>query len=87
MNLNAYIKMTYENRYNWTLGQNKPNSNPIKPNLVRRRRIENEPKSPLHKHCDLLHLKGCFIVRQLCRHWQTKWNYQINSLRKVVQKC
>ena len=25
--------MTYENKLNWTLGENKPNSNPIKPNL------------------------------------------------------
>jgi len=27
--------MDYENIANWTLGQNKPNSNPIKPNLKR----------------------------------------------------
>jgi len=33
MNLSAYIQMTYENKLNWTLGENKPNSNPIKPNL------------------------------------------------------
>jgi len=39
MNLNHCIKSTYENKSNWTLGQNKPNSNPNKPNLVRRRRI------------------------------------------------
>ena len=32
MNLSAYIKTAYENIRNWTLGQNKPNSNPIKPN-------------------------------------------------------
>ncbi len=25
--------MDYENKHNWTIGQNKPNSNPIKPNL------------------------------------------------------
>jgi len=24
--------MAYENKFNWTLGENKPNSNPIKPN-------------------------------------------------------
>jgi len=34
-------KMAYKNKSNWTLGQNKPNSNPIKPNLVRRWRIPN----------------------------------------------
>jgi len=33
MNLNVYSKMAYDNKSNWTLGQNKPNSNPIKPNF------------------------------------------------------
>ncbi len=33
MNVNPYNTMAYENKSNWTLGQNKPNSNPIKPNL------------------------------------------------------
>ncbi len=33
MNVNTYNKTDYENIANWTLGQNKPNSNPIKPNL------------------------------------------------------
>jgi hypothetical protein len=34
----------------------------------------------LQKQCDLLHLKGSFVMGHLGRHWQTK-------LRKVVQKC
>ncbi len=29
MNLNFYPTKDYENKHNWTLGQNKPNSNPI----------------------------------------------------------
>jgi hypothetical protein len=29
MHLSAYLKMSYENKHNWTLGENKPNSNPI----------------------------------------------------------
>jgi len=33
MNLSIFIKMAYENKHNWTLGQNKPNSNPNKPNF------------------------------------------------------
>jgi len=33
MNVNLYNTTDYENKSNWTLGQNKPNSNPIKPNL------------------------------------------------------
>ncbi len=35
MNVNLYIIEDYENKSNWTLGENKPNSNPIKPNLKR----------------------------------------------------
>ena len=32
MNVNTYNKTDYENKRDWTIGQNKPNSNPIKPN-------------------------------------------------------
>jgi len=35
MNVNPYNTMDYERKRNWTLGENKPNSNPIKPNLKR----------------------------------------------------
>ncbi len=33
MKLNSLVTMDYENKSDWTLGENKPNSNPIKPNL------------------------------------------------------
>ncbi len=33
MNVNLYDTTDYENKSNWTLGENKPNSNPNKPNL------------------------------------------------------
>jgi len=33
MNVTSLITVDYENIANWTLGENKPNSNPIKPNL------------------------------------------------------
>jgi len=33
MNVNPYNTRDYENIANWTLGQNKPNSKPIKPNF------------------------------------------------------
>jgi len=29
MNVNSLITIDYENKSNWTLGENKPNSNPI----------------------------------------------------------
>ncbi len=32
MNVNPYNTTDYENKCNWTIGQNKPNSNPNKPN-------------------------------------------------------
>ncbi len=33
MNANLYNTTDYERKRDWTLGENKPNSNPIKPNL------------------------------------------------------
>jgi len=33
MNVSSILTTDYENKFNWTLGQNKPNSNPIKPNF------------------------------------------------------
>jgi len=33
MNVNIYYTEVYENISDWTLGKNKPNSNPIKPNF------------------------------------------------------
>jgi len=33
MNVSIFLQMAYENIHNWTLGQNKPNSNPIKANF------------------------------------------------------
>ena len=33
MNVKSLLTSDYENISNWTLGENKPNSNPIKPNL------------------------------------------------------
>jgi len=34
MNLTSLITVNYENKSNWKLGENKPNTNPIKPNLL-----------------------------------------------------
>ncbi len=33
MNINTYYTKVYENISDWTIGENKPNSNPIKPNF------------------------------------------------------
>ncbi len=34
MNVTTFITKEYENIVNWTLGENKPNSKPIKANLM-----------------------------------------------------
>jgi hypothetical protein len=41
MNVNIYYTKAYKNETAFRRGKNKPNSNPNKPNLVRRRRIAN----------------------------------------------
>ena len=33
MNVNPYNTVAYENKSNWTLGENEPNTNPIKANF------------------------------------------------------
>ena len=71
MNLNAYIKMAYENKSNWTLGENKPNSNPIKPNFtypqsgkteVRILKMLSEEKNITHIAELHVHYTGCYFL-------------------------
>ncbi len=35
MNVNPYNTTDYKRKRDWTLGENKPNSNPIKPNFFK----------------------------------------------------
>jgi len=44
MNVSLNITKDYENKRNWTIGQNKPNSNPIKA-CPERSRMGQSPKS------------------------------------------
>jgi hypothetical protein len=46
MNVSIFLQMAYEYKYNWTLGENKPNSNPNKANF---RKAQNERKRLCHK--------------------------------------
>ena len=39
MNVSIFSKMAYEYKHDWTLGENKPNSNPNKPNQTQSRRF------------------------------------------------
>ncbi len=41
MNVNSYNTKDYENKSNWTNGESKPNSNPIKPNLQKAKKNVN----------------------------------------------
>ncbi len=42
MNVCILLQMAYENKRNWTIGQSKPNSNPIKPNLQKAKMNAND---------------------------------------------
>ncbi len=44
MNINSIITKDYRKKDDFAVRKNKPKTNPIKPNLVRRRRIANERK-------------------------------------------
>jgi len=46
MNVSIYSQMEYENKCDWTLGESKPNSKPIKPNL---QKAQNECKLTYNK--------------------------------------
>jgi len=70
MNANVFIKKDYENISDWALGQNKPNSNPIKPNQTQ------FPKSP--NECKLTYNKGLQKKRRFHspnKQTQNKPNY------------
>jgi len=62
MNISSVLTVDYENKYNWTLGENKPNSNPIQtqyePNQSQSNPISLLPKSsklPLPTLCCAFH--------------------------------
>jgi len=65
MNVSIFSKMAYENNHNWTLGENKPNSNPIKANF--RQKIPTMPKMskmPYLPSCIKRHYAGTFKAMQ-----------------------
>jgi hypothetical protein len=45
MNVNKVLTKDYENKTNWTLGENEPKTNPIKPNFR-----QEMPKMPRRNH-------------------------------------
>ncbi len=57
MSENLYNTTDYERKSNWTLGENKPNSNPIKPNLRKAKMNINSIKTKDYRK------KDDFVVR------------------------
>ncbi len=53
MNVKIYNTTDYEYKCDWTIGQNKPNSNPIKPNFR-----QEMPKMPYLPACVKRHYAG-----------------------------
>ncbi len=64
MNANAFSQKDYENKTAFRPKKTNPN----KPNFKLRAYLN----APLQKQCDLLHLKGSFVMGHLGRYWQTK---------------
>ena len=60
MNLTSLITVDYENKSNWKLGENKPNTNPIKPNF---RKAQMNLKSSVTKIVGEFSLIGYFLNR------------------------
>jgi len=58
MNVSIFLQMAYENKSNWTLGENKPNSNPIKPNFQKAKMNANSLITKDYRK------KGDFAVRK-----------------------
>ncbi len=57
MNVKSYKTKDYENKHNWTLGESKPNSNPIKPNFKKAKMNVNLTLTKDYRK------KGDFVVR------------------------
>ena len=74
MNVNPYNTPAYENKSDWTLGENKPNSNPIKPKKMLLRVTINGRFSAhfldsekINVLLDLFHLMSLFKLDSLQR--------------------
>ncbi len=49
MNVSIFSQKAYENKHNWTLGENEPNTNPIKANQSQFPKGQNEFKLLFNK--------------------------------------
>jgi hypothetical protein len=77
MNINVYSTMDYENISDWTLGKNKPNSNPIKPN--------SNPISEMPKMNVNTYPTRAYSNKTAFRRIQNKPNQTQSSLAQTIQ--
>ncbi len=70
MNVTSLITVAYENKSNWTLGENKPNSNPIKANQTQNKAKTNPIQTQTNP-----------ISKQLQSFESAKMAQQINVLK------
>jgi len=75
MNLSTCMKIAYENKSNWTLGENKPNQTQF------------QTQSSLAQTLRFATLERHVVMAYQSRYWRTKPNMSDELFRKVVQKC
>jgi len=80
MNVNTYNTKDYENIANWTLGENKPNSNPNKPNLRKAKMDVNLYVIEDYRK------KDDFVVRINKPNFRNGQNERKLNFNKVLQK-
>ena len=70
MNVNPYITTDYENKSNWALGENKPNSNPISPTPCRSYALSQfETCGQPHHRFIICHHSGSYFPAGRGRGW------------------
>ncbi len=82
MNVSIYLQTDYENKHNWTIGENKPNSNPIKacPERSRMGQFLQRPKSLAGKSG----LTRRELREDICKKFES-WYY--SAMRKSFRPC
>ena len=90
------MKKQTQNKANFRNGQNECNLKynkglwqfwALRPQKNKPKQSQFQMQSSLAQTMRFDTLERRVVMAHLCRYWQTKWNYQINSLRKVVEKC
>ena len=82
MNVSIYLQTAYENKRDWTIGQNKPNSNPIKPNFTYPQRGETEVRCRFSE-VRYLYSAFCFLASVQGPHDRNRlrlqWHFRVQE--------